>query len=120
MTAAVAILALLSHVIFPLHALAAAGAPSKDGLVPICTSKGIVWVQLEGKTPERPQDLPADQTAGQPCHYCAKHTSQVALPASGGEVIKMWLAAGVSHPSSSEDLRSRATERTKAIRAPPA
>ena len=118
-TAVVAALALLSHLLFPVH-LMAAGAPSDSGLVPICTGKGIVWVQLDPDAPSQPQDLPGPQSFGQPCHFCAKHTNQVALPQGVGVVIKMWLASDIKSPSYSVAARLRLAEGPHAIRAPPA
>ena len=124
LTAALAALALLWHLVFPVYALAAAGAPADSGLVPICTSKGIVWVQLDPDAPDPPQDLPAEWPAGQsfaqPCHFCATHASPLALPLAAGAVIKMWLGIDAGYPSYSVIARSELTEGLHAIRAPPA
>ena len=126
-TAAVAMLALLSHLVFPMHAVMAASQPARDGFMPICTSKGIVWVKLDPNAPEPPGEVPseipgeapADTSFGQPCHFCTSQTKKIALP-SAGPKIKMWLATGVEHPSCGVTARSRAVQGPNGIRAPPA
>lgn len=61
----VAALALLFQVLVPSYAMAAL-APPGEGLIPICTASGIIWISLSG---EEAPGTPAPQP-DKPCHFC--------------------------------------------------
>ena len=111
----VAALALLFQLLVPSYAMAAITPPG-EGLIPICTANGIIWISLTG---EEVPSTPAPQL-DKPCHFCFAKNAPLSLTATpellrypGTPVAKLsWGSAALQ-----ADLRRSGPA---GIRAPPA
>ncbi len=92
----------------------AAAAARNPGLVPICSTTGIIWVSLDEDAPA-PVEMPGDK----PCHFCVSATTPCALQAAAS-VRVAYAAGGAEVPQAKADPDlSVPWPGPRSIRAPP-
>ena len=110
----VAAVALLFQALVPTYAMAAV-APPGEGMIPICTADGIIWISLTGEeTPDRPTPQ-----ADKPCHFCFAKNAPMA-PASAATLVPFARAiVELLGWAPVETLRENQQSGPAGIRAPP-
>ena len=115
----IALLGILFQAMVPNYAMAAAAARN-PGLMPICSTTGIVWVQLDEEAPaSAPAPAPVEMPGDKPCHFCVSATKPYALQ-SASAVDTVYDSADDAAPQArTSPETSDAWPGPRTIRAPP-
>ena len=110
----IALLGILFQALVPNYVMAAVAARN-PGLVPICSTSGIIWVSLDEDAPA-PVEMPGDK----PCHFCVGAATPYALQAAASAQAA-YESAGAEGPLARTDPDITSDwPGPRSIRAPPA
>jgi hypothetical protein len=100
----IAVVAVLCHAVFPAYGMAGlADGENREGLVPVCTSHGVVWMTLEGDVQP---STPKNDAAASICPFCLVHVTpftppkaiSVSLPSRPVECVEQAIVADAPSP----------------------